>query len=218
MREAGVNLVSRRHLLLGAARAGGGGLRLRLARPRDRPALVERDRDRPRDADRRRRPRGSSAGIPEVLPVTADGVRLEFGSRRHACPSSPDLPRGVGADRRAARAPLRSPSGARDVARHRTSTAATCPPATAPVSAAHFRRWLETRYGSIGGAEPRLGDGVLGPALRTRSPRSSRRAGRPRRSTRRRRSTGGGSPPTRSSSATRPSGDVLAASDARRCP
>ncbi|TDD96346.1 beta-galactosidase [Actinomadura rubrisoli] len=26
---------------------------------------------------------------PEVLPVTADGVRLEFGSRQHYCPSSP---------------------------------------------------------------------------------------------------------------------------------
>lgn len=26
---------------------------------------------------------------PEALPVTADGVRLEFGSRQHYCPSSP---------------------------------------------------------------------------------------------------------------------------------
>ena len=68
---------------------------------------------------------------PEVLPVTADGVRLEFGSRRHYCPSSPVFRDATVQDRRAAGAPLREPPGAGDVARRATSTAATCPPATA---------------------------------------------------------------------------------------
>ena len=47
MREAGVNLVSVGHLLLGAAGAEGRPLRLRLARPDHRPAARGRDRGRP---------------------------------------------------------------------------------------------------------------------------------------------------------------------------
>ncbi|TYB41890.1 beta-galactosidase [Actinomadura chibensis] len=85
---------------------------------------------------------------PETLPVTADGVRLEFGSRQHYCPSSPVY--------RAAAARL-----ARRIAeRYRDHPAvvlwhvhneygdhvAEC---FCAESAADFRGWLRERYGDL---------------------------------------------------------------------
>ncbi|MGZ4410987.1 MAG: beta-galactosidase [Gaiellaceae bacterium] len=85
---------------------------------------------------------------PEILPVTAEGVRLEFGSRQHYCPSSPLF-------REAA---LRL---CEQVARHYRDHPALAmwhvgneygchvPACYCSVSAGHFRRWLGERYGGI---------------------------------------------------------------------
>ncbi|MFF0739765.1 beta-galactosidase [Streptomyces sp. NPDC004111] len=87
---------------------------------------------------------------PEILPVTADGVRLEFGSRQHYCPSSP-------AYRTAALRLVRKL--AERYGDHRALalwhihneygdhvTACFC-----PRSAAHFRQWLKDRYRTLEG-------------------------------------------------------------------
>ncbi|GAA1264704.1 beta-galactosidase [Kitasatospora nipponensis] len=85
---------------------------------------------------------------PEVLPVTADGVRLEFGSRQHYCPSSPHY--------RAAAVEL-----ARALARRYADHPALVlwhvhneygdhvTECFCPRSAADFRRWLAQRYGTV---------------------------------------------------------------------
>ncbi|NUR26616.1 MAG: beta-galactosidase [Catenulispora sp.] len=83
---------------------------------------------------------------PETLPVTADGVRLEFGSRQHYCPSSPTY--------RAAAARL-----ARTIAERYGDHPALAlwhihneygdhvTECFCPESARDFRRWLRERYG-----------------------------------------------------------------------
>jgi beta-galactosidase len=85
---------------------------------------------------------------PEVLPVTADGVRLEFGSRRHACPSSPVFRE---ASVRIADRLARRYGGHPALALWHVSNEFGChlPDCYCEVSAAHFRRWLEDRYGSV---------------------------------------------------------------------
>jgi beta-galactosidase len=85
---------------------------------------------------------------PEVLPVTAEGVRLEFGSRRHCCPSSPAF--------RDATVRLVEQLAARyhehpALAMWHVSNEYGChlPACYCSVSADHFRRWLRQRYGEI---------------------------------------------------------------------
>ena len=85
---------------------------------------------------------------PEVLPVTADGIRLEFGSRRHYCPSSPVF--------RAASVVI-AEQLARRYAEHpalamwHVGNEYGChvPACFCEVSAEDFRRWLDERYGRI---------------------------------------------------------------------
>jgi len=85
---------------------------------------------------------------PEVLPVTADGVRLWPGSRQHYCPSSP-------ADREAARRLVEALAG-----RYGGHPAVVMwhvgnefggrnPACWCDESAADFRRWLRDRYGTL---------------------------------------------------------------------
>lgn len=68
---------------------------------------------------------------PEILPVTADGVRLEFGSRQHYCPPRPTTapPRSASPapSPHATHTTRRSPCGTST-----TSTATTSPSASAP--------------------------------------------------------------------------------------
>ncbi|MFC6881662.1 beta-galactosidase [Actinomadura yumaensis] len=86
---------------------------------------------------------------PEILPVTADGVRLEFGSRQHYCPSSPAYRE---AAVRLARAIAERYEGHPALALWHIHneygdhvTECFC-----EVSAADFRRWLRDRYGDVG--------------------------------------------------------------------
>ncbi|WP_224280860.1 beta-galactosidase [Streptomyces sp. LS1784] len=85
---------------------------------------------------------------PELLPVTADGVRLEFGSRQHYCPSSPAY--------RDAAVRLTRALAARY--RHHPALALWhihneygdhVQECFCPASAADFRRWLRERHGTI---------------------------------------------------------------------
>lgn len=85
---------------------------------------------------------------PEVLPVTADGVRLEFGSRQHYCPSSPDYRAGALrlsralAERYGSHPALALWHIHNEYGDHVTEC-------FCPRSAAHFRRWLIERYGTL---------------------------------------------------------------------
>lgn len=85
---------------------------------------------------------------PELLPVTADGVRLEFGSRQHYCPSSP-------AYRQAA---VRLTRALAERYRHHPALALWhihneygdhVQECFCPASAADFRHWLRERHGGI---------------------------------------------------------------------
>lgn len=85
---------------------------------------------------------------PEVLPEVQHGVRLEFGSRQCYCPSSPvfraaalRLTRAI-AERYGAHPALALWHVSNEYADH----VSRC---WCPVSAEHFRRWLEDRYGTI---------------------------------------------------------------------
>ncbi|MFJ7497177.1 beta-galactosidase [Streptomyces sp. NPDC097727] len=87
---------------------------------------------------------------PEILPVTADGVRLEFGSRQHYCPSSPEyraaavrLTRAL-AERYAHHPALALWHIHNEYGDHVTECFCTR-------SADHFRAWLTDRYGTIDG-------------------------------------------------------------------
>ncbi|MFE4518777.1 beta-galactosidase [Kitasatospora sp. NPDC056783] len=85
---------------------------------------------------------------PELLPVTADGIRLEFGSRQHYCPSSP-------AYREAA---VRLTRALAERYRHHPALALWhihneygdhVQECFCPASAADFRRWLRERHGTV---------------------------------------------------------------------
>ncbi|GAA4611547.1 beta-galactosidase [Actinoallomurus liliacearum] len=85
---------------------------------------------------------------PEVLPVTAEGVRLEFGSRQHYCPSSPVYRRAaVRLARALAERYHDHPALAlwhvhNEYGDHVTEC-------FCPTSAADFRRWLRERYADL---------------------------------------------------------------------
>ncbi|MFG3256862.1 beta-galactosidase [Streptomyces sp. NPDC048172] len=85
---------------------------------------------------------------PGILPVTAEGVRLEFGSRQHYCPSSPAY-RSAAAEltRRIAERYADHPAVAlwhihNEYGDHVTEC-------FCEESAADFRRWLRARYGTV---------------------------------------------------------------------
>ncbi|MFF3955183.1 beta-galactosidase [Streptomyces sp. NPDC001890] len=85
---------------------------------------------------------------PEILPVTADGVRFEFGSRQHYCPSSPDyraaalrLTRTL-AERYAHHPALALWHIHNEYGDHVTEC-------FCARSADHFRTWLTDRYGTV---------------------------------------------------------------------
>lgn len=86
---------------------------------------------------------------PEIKPVTADGVRLEFGSRQGYCPSSPifrdhavALVREL-ADRYGTHPAVRLWHISNEYGDHITEC-------FCDVSQEHFRRWLAERYGTVG--------------------------------------------------------------------
>ena len=89
-----------------------------------------------------------SHAYPEVLPVTEDGVRLSVGSRQQYCPSSPVYRRLASrlvtaiAERYGSHPGLELWHANNEYGCH----VSRC---YCDVSAAAFRRWLETRYGSI---------------------------------------------------------------------
>ncbi len=83
---------------------------------------------------------------PEMLPVTADGVRLEFGSRQHYCPSSPVFRRKSAAltEQLATRYADHPAVAMWHVGNEYADHTAEC---FCPISAEDFRRWLTARYG-----------------------------------------------------------------------
>jgi beta-galactosidase len=85
---------------------------------------------------------------PEVLPVTRDGVRLEFGSRRTYCPSSPIFRE---ATVKLAEQLARHYGGHPAVAMWHVSNEYGChlTACYCPTSAEDFRAWLQARYGEI---------------------------------------------------------------------
>jgi beta-galactosidase len=84
---------------------------------------------------------------PEVLPVTAEGVRLEFGSRRHYCPSSPIYREASVriAEQLAERYGTHPALAMWHVDNEYGGHISAC---YCDVSADHFRRWLRARYTS----------------------------------------------------------------------
>ncbi|MFE5672749.1 beta-galactosidase [Agromyces sp. NPDC056523] len=98
---------------------------------------------------------------PEMLPWDADGRRLEFGSRQAYCPSSPVWREHVA---RMARAMAERYGQHPAVVLWHVSNeygdhVARC---WCPESAAHFRRWLEARYGDLDGLNEAWGVNVWG--------------------------------------------------------
>lgn len=85
---------------------------------------------------------------PDLLPVTADGVRLEFGSRQHYCPSSTAYRAAAVRLTRALAARYRDhPALALwHVHNEYGDHVQEC---FCPASAADFRRWLRERHGSV---------------------------------------------------------------------
>jgi beta-galactosidase len=88
------------------------------------------------------------AAHPEILPVTADGTRLSFGSRQHYCPSAPAY-REAAADlaRRLAKRYADHPA----VAMWHIGNEYGChvPACYCETSARAFRHWLQAQYGEL---------------------------------------------------------------------
>ena len=103
---------------------------------------------------------------PEVLPVTRDGVRLEFGSRRHYCPSSPVFRE---ATVRIVEQLARRYGSHPALAMWHVSNEYGChvPACYCPVSAEDFRGWLEARYGEIEALNRRWGTAFWGQHYRS---------------------------------------------------
>src|ERR687889_143500 len=89
-----------------------------------------------------------SRRYPESLPVTADGVRLSYGSRQAFCPSNPDYRRAAGA---LTEAIVQRYGGHPAVVLWHVHNEYGCHNAHCfcDVSAAAFRAWLRRRYGGL---------------------------------------------------------------------
>lgn len=98
---------------------------------------------------------------PEVRPVTADGVRLEFGSRQGYCPSSPIFKQQVVRLARAMAERYRNhPALAMwHIGNEYADHTVEC---FCEESARHFRTWLEARYGTIDGLNAAWGTSCWG--------------------------------------------------------
>ncbi|GAA1778188.1 beta-galactosidase [Agromyces lapidis] len=98
---------------------------------------------------------------PEMLPWNEDGQRLEFGSRQAYCPSSPVWRENVArmaramADRYGEHPALALWHVSNEYGDH----VSRC---WCPESSAHFRRWLEARYGDLDGLNEAWGVNVWG--------------------------------------------------------
>ena len=91
-----------------------------------------------------------STRYPEMLPMTADGVRLWHGARQHYCPSSPAY---RDAAKRLVEALAERYAGHPALAMWHIGNEYGCHVAACwcDVSAAAFREWLKARYGSLDG-------------------------------------------------------------------
>ena len=208
MREAGVNLVTRRHLLLGAAGAGAGPVRVRLARPGAGPAARRRDRGRP--GHRHRHP--AAVAVPRA---PGDAARRR---RRHDRSGRAAGRRTAPARRSSASGRWRWSSGRRAVrrppGRWRCGTSPTsygchnahcyCDVSADGVPRLAARRATATSTGSTTPGAPRSGASAT-----ATGPRSTRRARRRPSPTRRSSSTSCGSPPTSCSASCAAERDVL---------
>ncbi|MEV7939604.1 beta-galactosidase [Kitasatospora sp. NPDC088264] len=85
---------------------------------------------------------------PELLPVTADGVRLEFGSRQHYCPSSA-VYRAAAARLTRALAERYHDHPALALWHIHNEYGDHVQECFCPASAADFRRWLRERHGDV---------------------------------------------------------------------
>ncbi|WP_240645719.1 beta-galactosidase [Georgenia sp. SYP-B2076] len=98
---------------------------------------------------------------PEVLPVDRNGVRLEFGSRQAYCPSSPVFREHALrlTDAMARRYGDHEALALWHVSNEYGDHVARC---WCPESAAHFRRWLQARYGTLDGLNDAWGTSCWG--------------------------------------------------------
>jgi beta-galactosidase len=98
---------------------------------------------------------------PEILPHNVDGQRLEFGSRQAYCPSSPIF-REHALKLTAAMAKRYGDHPALAMWHISNEYGDHVPRCWCPVSASHFRVWLETRYGDIDGLNEAWGTSCWG--------------------------------------------------------
>ncbi len=98
---------------------------------------------------------------PEMMPMDADGHRLEFGSRQAYCPSSPVWRENVARMTRAMAGRYRDHPGVVlwHVSNEYGDHTSRC---WCPESARHFRRWLRARYGTLDGLNEAWGVNVWG--------------------------------------------------------
>ncbi|MDL9979438.1 beta-galactosidase [Microbacterium sp. ASV49] len=98
---------------------------------------------------------------PEMMPMDADGHRLEFGSRQVYCPSSPVWRENVARMTRAMAERYGEHPGLAmwHISNEYGDHVSRC---WCPESAAHFRRWLKDRYGDLDGLNEAWGVNVWG--------------------------------------------------------
>ncbi|KRB38586.1 beta-galactosidase [Microbacterium sp. Root180] len=100
-------------------------------------------------------------GHPEMMPMDADGCRLEFGSRQTYCPSSPVWRENVARMTRAMAERYGDHPGVVlwHISNEYGDHTSRC---WCPESARHFRRWLQGRYGDLDGLNEAWGVNVWG--------------------------------------------------------
>ena len=98
---------------------------------------------------------------PEMMPMDADGRRLEFGSRQVYCPSSPIWRENVARMARAMAERYGNHPGLSmwHISNEYGDHVSRC---WCPESARHFRRWLQNRYGTLEGLNEAWGVNVWG--------------------------------------------------------
>ena len=163
MRRAGVTFVTVGVFAWAASAAAAGHVRGRLARSGARPAARQRHPSRPGDRDRLAT---TVAGhrYPEIIPVDERGMRYSTGSRQTWCPSSPVYrDHALALVERLATRYGDHPA----VTMWHVSNELGCHNLRCycPVTTAHFRRWLEQRYGDIAALNRVWGTSVLEPGV-----------------------------------------------------